>query len=233
MFTYANEQQTENCSQLPESLKSKLETYILEQTKSKKKSKKKKKKRRKESSEEEEDEHQVGNLEDVLNQNELEDFSESVKKYKTEKEASRKWDKPKANEKSSKYGNQSNALMKEEAKEDDLLGFSDFSNPNHQKGNNEVNFLDSLNITTPRTVTDDIFAWSNEWSNDEQIKQPKSESLDDFWSNVPANEANNGFNPANANNHQTNLNGGKARVLKKHAATTNNKDPFMDLLSFD
>ena len=215
------DQQTNNCSQLPESLKSKLETYILEQTKSKKKSKKKKKKRRKESSEEEEDEHQVGNLEDVLNQNELEDFSESVKKYKTEKEASRKLDKPKANQKSSKYGNQSNALMKEEAKEDDLLGFSD---------NNEVNFLDSLNITTPRTVTDDVFAWSNDWSNDKQGKQPKSESLDDFWANVPAN---NGFNPVNANNHQTNLNGGKARVLKKHAATANNKDPFVDLLNFD
>merc|ERR1712130_568366 len=98
--------------------------------------------------------------------------------------------------------------------------------------NDDFNFLDSLNIKTPRTVSDDAFAWSNDWNieQDHQNQPQSNEMLDDFWMNVPAqnnsNGAKQGANAFSNNQSATNLNGGKARILNK-GATPVNKDPFM------
>eukprot|EP00484_Ammonia_sp_Unknown_P021170 CAMPEP_0197036538 /NCGR_PEP_ID=MMETSP1384-20130603/14017_1 /TAXON_ID=29189 /ORGANISM="Ammonia sp." /LENGTH=565 /DNA_ID=CAMNT_0042466727 /DNA_START=17 /DNA_END=1714 /DNA_ORIENTATION=+ len=214
---------------LPESLGDKLSKYISDQEKLKTKNKKKKKKKKKgnkkkrksydEEDDDEEDEPEeeendtaeqavIGNLEDILDENELDDFAQSAKQYRQQKQAS-------ANVP------QQNATTMQ--KEEDLLGFSDiFSSTTgspitEEYKQNSANFVQSLNLKTPLAVNKDQFEWSN-WGtlgDDDHLQVQQTHNvphnhhnneMDDFWSSVPAanDNANNGNNN---NNRNPNMNG--------------------------
>jgi len=211
---------------LPESLADKLKKYINDQEGLKKKKKKKKKKKRKNEQEQQEEE---------------EDEDENELNHHKADKASNK--------------SQKNNIKKKEETEQkdmtqDLLGFGDlFVSPT----NNDDNFLSSLNVSAPEAVTNDQFAWSDIYNNNDNkanINKTNgnnangTNNLDDFWSTVPSNNdnvTNNDFgsfvskmdgNELNGNNCSA-ISGGTARVLKKKKNVTKDYDPFMDLLSFN
>ena len=116
--------------QLPESLADKLRQYISDQEELKSKKKKgKKKKKSVKPKKKDESQHEIGNLEDILDENDLNEFEQSAQKYRSDKAKSGQLNKPKSTNKSCKTKNK-------EPQQIDLLGFSDIFNGSTNNNDN-------------------------------------------------------------------------------------------------